>query len=87
MAPARLPSPAPACRTAKPSVSALACAGGVSTAGIGSYPITPSAATSGTFTPGNYSIIYSTAGTLTVGAATLTITATDDTKTYGQTKT
>ena len=61
----------------------LACAGGAATAGIGSYPITPSAATSGTFTPGNYSIIYSTAGSLTVNPAALTITADNKSRLYG----
>jgi hypothetical protein len=60
--------------------------GGAATAAVGSYTITPSAATSGTFNAANYTIIYST-GTLTVSMAALTITANNQTKTYGQTVT
>src|SRR5205085_1397670 len=57
--------------------------GGAATATVGgSFALTPSAATGGTFTAGNYSITY-TAGTLTVSAATLTITASAQSKTYG----
>ena len=60
--------------------------GGATTAAVGSYTITPSLATGGTFTASNYSITYDT-GTLTVGTAALTITANAQTKTYGQTVT
>jgi hypothetical protein len=52
------------------------------TAVVGGYTITPSAATGGTFAPSNYTITYET-GTLTVNAAPLTITADNQTKTYG----
>ena len=44
---------------------------------MGSYTITPSAATGGTFTASNYTITYDT-GTLTVNPAALTITANND---------
>ena len=46
------------------------------------YPIVPSAATGGTFTPANYAITY-TNGALTVTGKPLTITASDCAKTYG----
>ncbi|HWJ08590.1 MAG TPA: MBG domain-containing protein, partial [Nocardioides sp.] len=46
---------------------------------VGSYPITCSGATAGS----NYTLAY-TPGTLTVGKAQVTITATSKTKTYGQ---
>jgi hypothetical protein len=46
------------------------------------YNITPSAATGGTFTPGNYVISY-VDGKLTIAPAPLSITATDVSKTYG----
>jgi hypothetical protein len=45
----------------------LACTGGDAAAAVASYPITPSAATGGTFTAGNYSIQY-VDGTFTVNA-------------------
>ncbi|NHA07849.1 T9SS type B sorting domain-containing protein [Mucilaginibacter sp. HC2] len=48
---------------------------------VGTYPITPSGAVSS-----NYTFIYKP-GVLTVTQAALTITATDQTKTYGQTLT
>jgi hypothetical protein len=48
------------------------------------YTITPSAATGGTFTAGNYAITYAT-GSLTINPAPLTVTANDQSKTYGQT--
>jgi hypothetical protein len=64
----------------------IASTGAVNTAAVGSYNIVPSAATGGTFTASNYSITY-TNGTLTVNAASLTITADDGSKTYGQTYT
>src|SRR5262249_32571363 len=47
-------------------------------------PITPSAATGGTFNAANYSISYVN-GTLTVNPAALTVTANNASKTYGQT--
>jgi hypothetical protein len=43
--------------------------GGAATAPVGTYTITPSAATGGTFNPSNYTITYNT-GTLTVTMAT-----------------
>jgi len=58
--------------------------GGAANAPVGTYIITPSAAAGGTFTPGNYSITYKT-GLLTVNQATATVTASPQTKTYGQT--
>jgi autotransporter-associated beta strand protein len=64
----------------------LACAGGGAAAeAAGSpYPITPSAATGGTFTAGNYTINY-VAGLLTVSAAatTTTLTTSGSPGTYG----
>ncbi len=60
--------------------------GGAATASVSGSPYTliPSAATGGTFSPGNYTISYG-AGNLTVSAAPLTITASAQNKTYGQT--
>jgi hypothetical protein len=52
----------------------------------GSYTITPSAPIGGAFSAANYSITY-TNGTLTVNRAALSITATNQSKTYGQTVT
>ena len=55
------------------------------------YPITPSAATGGTFDPANYTLAYLpgalsvTPAPLTVTPAPLTVTASPDTKSYGQT--
>ncbi len=43
----------------------LSCDGGASEATLGTYPITPTAATGGSFSPFNYMLAY-TAGTLTV---------------------
>ena len=66
---------------------AVSNSGGAATAAAGgSYTITASAATGGSFTASNYSITYDT-GTLTVNTAALTITASDQSKTYGQTVT
>jgi hypothetical protein len=62
----------------------LTSTGAVATAAVGSYAITPSAAV-GTGV-GNYTITY-TAGTLTVNPASLTITANNASKIYGQTAT
>jgi filamentous hemagglutinin family protein len=66
----------------------LASAGTVATAGVGSspYSLIASAATGGTFNPANYSLNY-VAGSLAVTPAALTITASNATKVYGQTKT
>jgi hypothetical protein len=68
------------------SVTLTATGGGTATAPVGRYTLTPSSPVGSTFTAGNYSITYYS-GTLTVTTAPLTITATNDTKTYGQTKT
>ena len=67
----------------------LASSGAAATAPVSGspYAITPSAAIGGTFTAGNYTISYATTGTLTVSAVPLTITANNDSKIYGQTKT
>jgi hypothetical protein len=63
----------------------LAASGGTAAANdAGSYTITPSAATGGTFTASNYNITYST-GTLTVNPALITLTANNQSKTYGST--
>ncbi len=62
----------------------LSSLGSTATAAAGSYAITPSAVTGGTFSPSNYAILYSS-GTLTVNQAPLTITANNQSKTYGQT--
>jgi filamentous hemagglutinin family protein len=61
-------------------------AGAAATAGVAGSPfaITPSAASGGSFNPANYSIAY-TGGALTVNPATLTVIASDLSKTYGQT--
>jgi hypothetical protein len=59
-------------------------AGTAATAAAGSYTITPSAATGGTFNPANYAITYAT-GTLTVNPAALTVTASPQDKAYGAT--
>jgi hypothetical protein len=58
--------------------------GSLATAAVATYndQVTPSGATGGTFTAGNYSIGY-VKGAIIVDAATLTITATDKHKTYG----
>src|SRR5438552_8511956 len=68
------------------SVTITASGGAAANAAVGSYDLTPSAATAGTFNPNNYTISYHN-GTLTVDPATLSITANNDTKTYGQTRT
>jgi YVTN family beta-propeller protein len=68
------------------SVTITASGGTLATDPVASYTLTPSAATGGTFTASNYNISYQT-GTLTVTPKSLTITASDATKTYGQTKT
>ncbi|MFO1513072.1 MAG: DUF5011 domain-containing protein [Verrucomicrobiota bacterium] len=68
-------------------VVTLTASGGTAAAdAVGGYTITPSAATGGTFNAANYSITYN-AGTLTVNAKALTITANDVTKPFGATLT
>jgi len=64
----------------------LTSSGAVSTAHVvGSpYAITASAATGGTFTPGDYAITYNN-GAMTVNPAALTVTANNQSKSYGQT--
>ena len=59
--------------------------GAAANAAVGTYTgsVTPSAATGGTFTAGNYSISYTT-GNVIVGAKALTITANNVNKVYGQ---
>jgi hypothetical protein len=60
---------------------ALTSAGAAVAAGVGSYPIVPSAAVGSGLS--NYTISYANGG-LTVNPAALTITATNASKTYGQ---
>ena len=62
----------------------LASSGSTASAAVDSYPVTPSAATGGTFTAGNYIITYND-GTLTVEPKALTITAFAVTKAFGET--
>jgi len=57
-------------------------AGNMATAGVGSYSITPSALTLSSGSTSNYTITYAQA-TLDVTAASLTITAVNQSKTYG----
>jgi len=58
----------------------------VATAPTNTYPITISAATGGTFSANNYTITYYP-GTLTVNPAGLSVAASPQSKTYGQTLT
>src|SRR5206468_7736589 len=60
----------------------LTSTGAGATAAVGGYAIVPSAAVFGVGVASNYSITY-TNGTLTVNAAALTITANNQSKTYG----
>ncbi|MFH0876738.1 MAG: MBG domain-containing protein, partial [Candidatus Omnitrophota bacterium] len=62
----------------------LTSAGAAATADVAGspYAITPSTATGGTFDPANYSITYYD-GALTVNQAPLSITASDNSKVYG----
>jgi filamentous hemagglutinin family protein len=64
----------------------LASAGAAAAASVAGspYAITASNATGGTFNPANYTITYND-GVLTVGPAALTVTANNQTKTYGNT--
>ena len=66
----------------------LICAGGDAEAGAMSYPITPSAATGGSFSASNYAIDYE-AGTLTVDAAatSTTLSTSGSPSTFGGTVT
>ena len=65
----------------------LSAAGGMAAnAPLGPYTITPSGAVGGTFNPANYAIGYST-GTLYVVQAQVTLTAGNDTKVYGDSRT
>ena len=66
------------------SVTITASGGSAANGAVGSYVLSPSAAVGGTFTATNYSVTYVN-GTLTVNKAPLTITANDQTKTYGNT--
>ncbi len=68
------------------SVTIAADGGTASNANVGTYTLTPSLAVDGTFSLSNYDVTYSN-GTLTVGAASLTVVADADSKTYGATKT
>ncbi|HTM23669.1 MAG TPA: kelch repeat-containing protein, partial [Vicinamibacterales bacterium] len=68
------------------SVTITASGGAAAGAAVGSYTLTPSAATGGSFSSSNYTITYAT-GTLTVTPAPLDITASNDSKTYGEVKT
>jgi len=61
----------------------LTSTGAPAPAAVGAYPIVPSAAVGTGLT--NYTITYATTGTLTVNPAGLTITASNASKTYGQT--
>jgi hypothetical protein len=58
--------------------------GAAANAAVATYTgsVTPSLATGGTFTASNYSITYNS-GNIIVSAAPLTVTASDQTKTYG----
>ena len=60
----------------------LTSGGTAMTDATGAYPVTPSAATGGTFNPANYSITYDP-GTLTVGTLAVTVTANGQAKVYG----
>jgi hypothetical protein len=62
----------------------LTSSGAAASAGVGSYAIVPSAAVFGSGSASNYVITYAN-GTLTVSARPLSITANDQSKTYGQT--
>jgi len=66
----------------------LASTGSAATAGVSGspYAITASNATGGTFSAGNYTITYNN-GALTITPAALSITASDASKSYGQTPT
>ena len=62
----------------------IAASGGTAAnAAVGSYTLTPSAATGGTFNASDYTITYNT-GSLVVNAAPLTVTANNQSIVYGQ---
>ena len=66
------------------SVTLMSGGASAAAAVVGSpYTITPSAATGGTFTPGNYAITYAT-GTLTVKPKPLNVKADDKSRVYGE---
>ena len=67
------------------SVTIAYGAGAAANAAVGTYTgsVTSSAATGGTFTPGNYTITYVAGNIIINPAGTLTITATNVTKGYG----
>jgi hypothetical protein len=67
------------------SVTITASGGTAANAPAASYNLTPSAAVGGAFNANNYIITYNS-GTMTVNPALLSITASADSKTYGQTK-
>ena len=64
------------------SVTITASGGAATNAAIGTYTLTPSAATGGTFSAANYTITYNN-GTLTVNPLGVTVTAAAQTKVYG----
>jgi len=65
------------------SPSLITNSGGIATAAAGgTYALTPSSATGGTFTGSNYSITY-VPGALTVNRKALTVTASAQSTTYG----
>lgn len=65
------------------AVTITAAGGMAANAPLGPYTLMPSLAVGGSFNPNNYTITYYP-GTLTVLAAPLTITAINDSKSYGQ---
>jgi hypothetical protein len=66
------------------SVTITAVGGTDTNATIGSYTLTPSLATGGSFNPANYAITYAP-GTLTVLPATLVVSADNQSRAYGAT--
>ena len=60
----------------------LASTGSAATANVGAYNITAASATGGTFSASNYNISYAN-GSLSVTAAPLTVTADNQSRTYG----
>ena len=68
------------------SVTLAASGGGAATDNVGTYTLTPSAPVGAAFNAANYSVSFAT-GTLTVTPKPLTITANNDTKVAGETRT
>src|SRR5439155_17665736 len=66
------------------SVTITASGGTAANAPMGSYDLTPSAATGGSFNPNNYNVSYHN-GTLTVSKASLSVSATGVNKVYDAT--